>query len=130
MSHIFFLLCSSLAFLLANWSVSIDNTSTTSIRFSWQNLETLGHQISHYFVVIKNSFGSNLIGYLVPKNTTSHVFYGLSAYSEYRLSVVGADYSGNAYKTTEITAWTDEGGTCIIKSRFVGVEVTHHSNNW
>ena len=131
MSHIyFFLLCSSLAFLLANWSVSIDNTSTTSIRFSWQNLETLGRQISHYFVVIKNSFGSSLIGYLVQKNTISHLFYGLSAYSEYRLSVVGADYSGNAYKTTEITAWTDEGGTCIIKRRFVGVEVTHYCNNW
>ena len=103
-----------LAFLPPNWSVSIDNTTTTSIRFSWQNLQTLvGQRISYYPVVVKNSYGNIVKGYIVPGNTTSHVFSGLTAYREYRLSVVGVNYSGNAYNSREITAWTDEGGTCI-----------------
>ena len=109
--YIFFLL----AFSPANWSVFIDNTTTTGIRFSWPNLQTLVRkQVSHYFTVIKNSYGNSVSGYIVPGNTTSHVFSGLTAYREYRLSVFGVNYSGNTYNSTEITAWTDEGGTCII----------------
>ena len=106
-----------LAFPLANWSVSIDNTTATSIRFSWQNLQALvGQQLSHYFIAIKDSYGGSLNEYIVSGNTTSHVFSGLTGYKEYRLSVVGVNYSGDAYNSTEITAWTDEGGTCIIKN--------------
>ncbi|XP_073248869.1 uncharacterized protein [Porites lutea] len=98
------------AFPLANWSVSFDNATRTSIRFSWQNLQTLvGQQISHYFIVIKNSYGSSLNEYIVPGNTISHVFSGLTTYREYGLSVVGVNYGGNAYNSTEITARTDEG---------------------
>ena len=105
----------SLAFPLGNWSVSFDNATTTSIRFSWQNLETLvGQQLSHYFIVAKNSYGSSQNEYLVSGNTTSLVLSGLSAWREYRLSVVGVNYRGNAYNSTGITAWTDEGGACII----------------
>ena len=104
-----------LAFPLANWSVSFDNATATSIRFSWQNLQTLvGQQTSHYFIVVKDSYGSSLNEYIVSGNTTSHVLSGLSAWREYRLSIVGVNYRGNAYNSTEITAWTDEGGTCII----------------
>ena len=44
---------------------------------------------------------------------------GLTGYREYRLSVAGVNYSGNAYNSTEITAWTEEGGTCnILKDVF------------
>ena len=97
---------------MPNWSVSTDNATTTSIQFSWQNLRTLlDQQISHYFVVVKNSYGSSLKGHIVTGNTLSHVFYGLSVYREYRFSAVGVNYSGNAYNSTEISAWTDEGGT-------------------
>ena len=39
---------------------------------------------------------------------------GLTEYREYRLSVAGVNYSGNAFNSTEITAWTEEGGTCNI----------------
>ena len=104
-----------LAFPLANWSVSFDNATATSIRFSWQNLQSLvGQQLSHYFIVVKASYGSRLNEYIVSGNTTSHVLSGLSAWREYRLSIVGVNYRGNAYNSTEITAWTDEGGTYII----------------
>ena len=114
--------CLFLAFPLGNWRVSIDNTSTTSIRFSWQNLQTLvGQQTSHYFIFVKDSYGRSLNEYIVPGNTISHVVSGLTAYSEYRLSVAGVNYSGNAYNTTEITAWTEEGGTCNISKDVVFV---------
>ena len=104
---------------MPNWSVSSDNATTTSIQFSWQNLRTLlDQQISHYFVVVKNSYGSSLKEHIVSGNTTSHVFYGLSVYREYRLFVVGVNNSGGAYNSTESSAWTDEGGKCIIKTLF------------
>ena len=48
---------------------------------------------------------------------------GLTGYKEYRLSVVGVNYSGNAYNSTEITAWTEEGGTCNIPKDVVVVVV-------
>ena len=111
-----------LAFPLGNWRVSVDNTSTTSIRFSWQNLQTLvGQQTSYYFIFVKDSYGRGLKEYIVPGNTISHVVSGLTAYREYRLSVAGVNYSGNAYNSTEITAWTDEGGTCNISKDVVFV---------
>ena len=104
-----------LAFPLANWSVSFDNATATSIRFSWQNLQSLvGQQISHYFTVVKDSYGGSLSEYIVSGNITSHVLSGLTMYTEYRLSVVGVNYRGNAHNSTEITARTDEGGMCII----------------
>ena len=75
-----------LAPTLANWSVSIDKTTTESIRFAWQNLQTLvDQQISYYFVVIKNSHGISVDRYIVPGNTASHEFPRLSPYTEYRL---------------------------------------------
>ena len=104
-----------LAFQLTNWSVSFDNATTTSIRFSWQNLQSLaGQQISHYFIVVQASYGGRLNEYIVSGNTTSHVLSGLSAWREYRLSIVGVNYMGNAYNSTKNTAWTDEGSMCII----------------
>ena len=113
--YIFLFFSLFLAFPLANWSVSFHNATATSIRFSWQNLQSLvGQQISHYFTVVKDSDGSSINEYIVSGNTTSHVLSGLSAWREYRLSIVGVNYGGNAYNSTEITAWTDEGGMCII----------------
>ena len=48
---------------------------------------------------------------------------GLSSYTEYRLSVVGVNFRGNAYNSTEGTAWTEEGGTCNISKDAVVVTV-------
>ena len=100
---------------MANWSTFIDNTTTTSIQFSWQNLSPLlGQQISHYFVVLKSVNGSSLKGNIMSGNTTSHVFPGLSGYTKYRLSVIGVNVNGTAYNSTEVTVRTGEGGTYSI----------------
>ena len=105
------LFCLFVAFPLANWSLSIGNTTTASIQFSWQSLhEVLGQQISYYFVVIKNLNGSSLSGHIASGNTTSHVFSGLATYMEFLLCVVGVNSKGNSYNSTDKTVWTDEGG--------------------
>ena len=97
---------------LGNWSVSIGNTTATSIRISWQNLTPLlGRRIPHYIVLIKSTNGSILNGNILPEDTASDAFHGLSPFAEYQLSVVGANDEGGAYKSNEVAAWTDEGGT-------------------
>ena len=105
------------ALLLGNWSVSIGNTTTTSIRVSWQNLTPLlGRRIPHYVVLIKSTNGSILNGNIVPEDTTSDAFHGLSPFTEYQLSVVGSDDQGSAYKSNEVSSRTDEGGTFSYKT--------------
>ena len=99
---------------MANWSASIGNITTTSIGLSWQNLTTLlGQRILHYFAVVKSTNGTVLNGNIVPGITTSDVFYGLSPYTEYRLTVVGVNDKGKAYKSIEVTVSTEEGGTYL-----------------
>ena len=112
-SGVLTLLFSCLASPLAYWSVSIYYTNSTSIRFTWQNLQILvSQQISHYFIDVKNSYGSSVNSYIVPGNTTSHVLSRLSPDTEYRLCVIGVNFRGNAYNSTERRAWTDEAGMC------------------
>ena len=104
---------------MANWSVSSNNETTTSIKVSWQNLASLlHHRILHYIVVVKSTNGSILNGNIVPGTATSNVFYGLTPYTEYRLSVVGVDDIRRTFKGAEETAWTDEGGTLLIVTYF------------
>ena len=63
--------------------------------------------------MVKDSSGSSVDSYIVPGNTTSHLFSGLTENRKYWLSAVGVNYSGNAYNSIEISTWTDEGGTYI-----------------
>ena len=108
-----------LAVPVANWSALIGNTTTTSIRISWQNLTpVLGRRIRYYFVVIKSSNGSILNGNIRSENAFSDVFYGLSPYREYRFNVIGVDEEGRAYNGSELVTWTEEGG-----------KYTHINNN-
>lgn len=97
---------------MANWSGSIVNTTTTSITISWKNFTSvLAQHILHYVVVMKNTNGSILNVNIVSRGTTSAAFNGLSPYAEYRVTIVGVDDQGNSYKSSEVTVWTDEGGT-------------------
>ena len=123
-----------LAIPVANWSALVENTTTTSIRISWQNLTpVLGRRILHYFVVIKSSNGSISNGNFRSENTFSDVFYGLSPYREYRLNVIGVDEEGRAYNGSELVAWTEEGGkyTHIYNNNYLAIvnQSTHPPNN-
>ena len=103
-----------LAQLVPSWNVSVNNKTTTSMRVSWQHLAPLLSQsILHYITVIKTSNGSIVNGNILQGNSTSNVFYGLSPYMEYRISVIGVNDDGKVYKSLEVTEFTDESGMFI-----------------
>ncbi len=102
-----------LALPVANWSVSAGNTTQTSIAIHWPNLTPILHQpVLYYLGLIKSSNGSILNQDILSGNTSSVAFHGLSPYREYRLSVVGVNGSGQAYKSAKVIARTEEGGMC------------------
>ena len=99
---------------MSNWSVSIDNKTANSMQVSWQDLATLLDQsILHYITVIKSSNGSIVNGNILHKNTTSNVFYGLSPYMEYGLTVLCVNDNWKVYKSSEVTEFTEESGVFI-----------------
>ena len=99
---------------MSNWSVSIDNKTANSMQVSWQDLATLLDQsILHYITVIKSSNGSIVNGNILHKNTTSNVFYGLSPYMEYRLTVLCVNDNWKVYKSSEVAEFTEESGVFI-----------------
>lgn len=87
----------------------------------------VGQRILHFIVVIKTTNGTTLNGNIRSEQTFSDVFFGLSPYTEYRLSVVGVDEQGTAYKHNELTAWTDESGK--LSQTYGGITVLHPSMN-
>ncbi len=102
-----------LALPVANWNVSIGNITQSSIAINWPNLTSILHQpVLYYFGLIKSTNGSILNEDILSGNTSFVGFNGLSPYREYRLSVVGVNGSGQAYKSAEVIAWTEEGGMC------------------
>ena len=99
---------------MSNWSVSIDNKTATSIQVSWQDLATLlSESIFHYITVIKSSNGSIVNGNILQENTTSNVFYGLSSYMEYRITLLCVNDNWKVYKSSEVTEFTEESGVFI-----------------
>ena len=81
------------------------------MQVSWQGLATfLSQSILHYITVIKSSNGSIMNGNILQENTTSNVFFGLSPYMEYRLTLLCVNDNWKVYKSSEITEWTEESG--------------------
>ena len=98
---------------MANWSVFIGNKTQTSITIHWPNLSPILNQsILHYFGLAKDTNGSIFNSDLVTGNATSVEVHGLTTYTKYRLSVFGVNGNGEAYKSGEVMAWTEDGGMC------------------
>ncbi|KAL9953500.1 hypothetical protein ACROYT_G040923 [Oculina patagonica] len=118
---------------VANWSVSAGNTTQTSIAIHWPNLTPILHQpVLYYLGLIKSSNGSILNQDILSGNTSSVAFHGLSPYREYRLSVVGVNGSGQAYKSAKVIARTEEGVPSRAPSNitFTNVRSTEITVNW
>ena len=99
------------ALLIANWSVSVGNSTQNNITIQWPNLTPiLNGSVLHYFGLIKSTNSSILNCHIMSAKSTSVAFTGLLQYREYRLSVVGVNGIGQAYSSAEVTAWTEEGG--------------------
>lgn len=102
---------SFLALLVANWNLSISDTTETNITIHWPNLSPFLHQqVLRYFGLLKDTNGCILTSNIVTGNATSVTFNGLSPYREYRLRAVGVNGNGEAFKSAEVIAWTEEGG--------------------
>lgn len=102
-----------IAAFVSNWNVTIGNTTEKSIGIQWENLnEVLNQQILHLFGLLQTSNGTVLNAKIMSGNMTSVVFDGLSSYKQYCVAIIGVDNNGQAYKSANITAWTDEGGKC------------------
>lgn len=105
-----------LAAFVSNWNVTIGNTTEKSIGIQWENLnEVLNQQILHLFGLLQTCNGTVLNAKIMSGNMTSVVFDGLSSYKQYSVAIIGVDNNGQAYKSANITAWTDEGGNVEYK---------------
>lgn len=101
---------------IANWNVTVGNVTTTTVTVLWNNLATLiSKRVLHYISLIRNNNGSSVINAEISSgNTTYSNIVGLSAYTEYQIRFVGVGSDGQAYKSSNITVWTAEGGiTCV-----------------
>ncbi|XP_022786238.1 uncharacterized protein LOC111326491 isoform X2 [Stylophora pistillata] len=121
------------AVFVSNWNVTIGNTTQRSIGVQWQNLnELLNQQILHFFGLLGTSNGTILNAKIMSESTTSVIFDGLSPYRQYSVAILGVDKNGQAYKSANVTAWTEEG----VPSRaprsitFSNVESTEITVQW
>lgn len=104
------------ALLVPNWNITVENTTRTSIIFNWQNLTpVINKLVLHYIVQIRNKNGSDVLNAMVVNGNTTYVnIAGLSPYTEYQVSVVGVTNDGQPYKSSNVTALTEEGGTAFL----------------
>ena len=104
------------ALLIANWNVSVGNTTRTSLLFNWEDLTPLiNKRVLHYISLIRNKHGSDVSNALIVNgNTTYANIAGLSTYTEYKVSVVGVSSDGIPYTSSNVTVWTEEGGVFIF----------------
>lgn len=93
------------------------------------NLELLiGEQVLHYITLIRSGNGSSVLNALITSgNITSGNISGLSAYTEYQITIVGVGSDGQAHNSSNSTFWTEEGGkihlTCQLRKFIVSFSI-------
>jgi len=102
--------------LVPNWNVTVENTTTRSIKVNWKNLTpVINKMVLYYIVQMRNQNGSDVLNALVVNGSATYVdVTGLSPYTEYQVSVVGVSSDGQPYKSSNVTALTEEGGIVFL----------------
>ena len=96
---------------IADWKVTVGDTSTTVMAVYWQNLAPLIYdRVVYYIAVINNIDGSLLNTVFVSGNGSFAKFLGLSSYTEYQVSVIAVKSDGQTYKSSNVTARTEGEG--------------------
>lgn len=96
----------------ANWNVSVGNITARQMTIHWQNLaRVINQRVIHYTVLIRGVNSSVPESVIVSGNTTFASTPPLSPYTEYQIIVLGTNRGGQLYKSSNLTAWTDEGST-------------------
>lgn len=108
------------ALLKANWSLSVRNTTMSSLLIHWQDLTPLiNKRVVHYITLIRNKNGGDVSNTTVVNgNTTQANITRLSSYTEYKVSVIGVSIDGQPYTSSNVTVWTKEGGTAFYRFLF------------
>lgn len=104
------------ALLVPNWNVTVENTTRYSIIIKWQNLTpVINKLVLHYIVQIRSKNGSDVLNAMVVNGSKTHVnIAGLSPYTEYPVTVIGVASDGQPYKSSNVTALTEEGGIVFL----------------
>ena len=77
----------------------------------WQHLAPyINDRVLYYIVLISGTNSSLLNTVVVSENGSFADVLGLSVYTEYQVSVIGVKSDGQPYKSSNVTARTDEGG--------------------
>ena len=77
----------------------------------WQHLAAyINDRVLYYIALISGNNGSLFTTAVVSANESFANVLGLSAYTEYQGSVIGVKSDGQPYKSSNVTARTDEGG--------------------
>ena len=104
------------ALLLPNWNITAENTTMYSANIGWKNLTTVVNKLVLYYIVqVRGKNGSDVLNAMAVNGNTLYVnIAGLSPYTEYQVTVVGVTSGGQPYKSSNVTALTEEGGTVFF----------------
>ena len=105
-----------LALLIPNWNITVENTTRYSVLINWQNLTpVINKMVLHYIVQLRSKNGSDVLNAMVVNGSATYAsIAGLSAYTEYPVTVVGVASDGQPYKSSNVTALTEEGGIVFL----------------
>ena len=105
-----------LALLIPNWNITVENTTRYSVIINWQNLTpVINKMVLHYIVQLKSKNGSDVLNAMVVNGSATYAnIAGLSTYTEYPVTVVGVASDGQPYKSSNVTALTEEGGIVFL----------------
>ncbi|CAH3116615.1 unnamed protein product, partial [Porites lobata] len=123
----------SSALPLSGWNVTVLMSSHFGLSVQWSALRTnIDRTARFYLILIKSPAGNLLAEETVPGSTTTKVITGLRPSTRYRIGVYGIDETGQAYKTSESLASTNDvfcGSRPSASSLIVGGSVAR-VNSW
>ena len=95
------------ASLIPGWSVSVENTTFSSIFITWTNLTSLlNRQVRHYMLFL-NKTKQNVLGHRITLgNQLSAKFQGVIHSAKYTVEVFGVDELGQSYRTLAVNTTT------------------------
>jgi len=104
------------ALLIPNWNITVGNTTRYSIIVNWQSLTpVINKMVLQYIVQIRSKDGSDVLNAMLANGSATYVnMAGLSPYTEYPVNVVGVASDGQPYKSSNVTALTEEGGILLL----------------
>lgn len=101
---------------MPDWNVTVGHATGKSVLIHWQNLASLiNQQMVYYIALISNKNGRTINAVLVSGNATLASIPGLSTYVEYKVRVIGVNSDWQTYQSSNVTAWTDEGGKWVLE---------------